>query len=220
MATFLRQYAKEAQECLDRREIPPANLDKCPSCHRGLRDCNNVQETVYKCQDCPLSHEMCRECVLREHRSRPFDRIRAWRLEAGFWGKVSLPDLGHVLHLGHCGDRCATVPPAHDGGVNRRFTREMVIMHEHGLVTMPVMFCRCRPTRSDAEQLITAGLWPATWHTPRTATTINALDSFHNLSVQAHVNIHDYVQQIKHATDGVMTDEVKVSIEYEDRGMN
>ena len=210
MSRFLDMYAEMAQDCLDEREEPPANLEKCPACNRSLIAGDKPVETLYKCQDCPLSQPTCRECVLKDHRARPFDRIRRWWRDEEFWDKITLADLGKVLHLGHGGERCPTVPVRQDGTIHQVLTRQMVILHEHGLAETDVVFCRCSPRRSDPEQLIMAGLWPASWHAPRTATTIAALDAFHGLSVQAHVNIHDYVQHLKHMTDGVMTDDVKV----------
>ena len=148
---------------------------------------------------------------MRDHRARPFDRIRRWRIDEEFWDKVSLADLGQVLYLGHGGERCPVIPLRADGTISKVLTRNMVFLHEHGLAECSVAFCRCSPRRSDPEQLILSGFWPSSWSTPRTATTLGALDAFHGLSMQAHVNIHDYVQHLKHQTDGVMTDDVKVS---------
>ncbi|TFK85198.1 hypothetical protein K466DRAFT_495221, partial [Polyporus arcularius HHB13444] len=203
---------------LDDREQPPPCLDKCPACRRDLvpgdahlrPEGPQLSDTLYKCQDCPLASPMCRDCVVRDHRTRPLDRIRRWRLDAKFWDKVSLAALGHAIYLGHNGSCCPLFPRHHTNQTPLlSYARSMGIFHEHGLVEMPVVFCRCLPRASDAQQLITSGFWPATWHTPTTATTLTALDAFHGLSMQAHVNLHDYVQHLKQMTDGVLTDDVK-----------
>ncbi len=218
MKDFKENHAKKAQGHLDNRENPPPSLERCPACSRDIkhhsgevRGPRRYMETLYKCQDCPLSSSMCRDCIVRDHRMRPLDRIRRWRVEDKFWDKVTLADLGHGFYLGHNGECCPEFPRHHkDKTPLLHNARSMGIFHEHGFVEIPVVFCRCLPRRSDAEQLIAAGLWPATWHTPSTATTLTALDAFHGLSMQAQVNLHDYVQHLKQMTDGVLTDDVKV----------
>lgn len=90
--------------------------------------------------------------------------------------------------------------------------RQMVVLHEHGVVNVNVIFCMCNPAPSHAQQLIMAGLWPVTWEQPRTATTLAALELFHCLSLQAQVNVHDFLSFINCMTDAVLTNDVQVSM--------
>ncbi len=212
MREFHDHHAEKAQDHLDNREKPPPSLDKCPACDRDLADGDAAGKTLYRCQDCPLSYAICRDCIVRDHRARPLDRIRRWRVKEKFWDKITLAQLGHAIYLGHDGECCPNFPRIQkNNSPNLRFAKSLGIFHEHGFAEMPVVYCVCLPRREKAEQLISAGFWPATWHTPSTATTLTALDAFHGLSMQAQVNIHDYVQHLKQMTDGVLTDDVKVS---------
>ncbi|KAI0705770.1 hypothetical protein C8T65DRAFT_577516, partial [Cerioporus squamosus] len=85
----------------------------------------------------------------------------------------------------------------------------ITVLHEHGLVDIPFVFCICDTASVEPGQLLAAGLWPATWDTPETATTLTTLETFHNLSMQAQVNIHDYLEHLKRMTDGVLSAQVK-----------
>ncbi|KAI0699067.1 hypothetical protein C8T65DRAFT_581590, partial [Cerioporus squamosus] len=210
MGDFLDNHAANVQGYLDEREAPPAGMDNCPVCNKVLADEEPILRTLFQCQDCPMSATACRACVLQDHRARPFDRIRRWSPEDECWEKVSTADLGNVVYLGH-GSGCCPKILKHDDGTPdpQSRTRIITVLHEHGLVDMPFVFCICENALPDPAQLLAAGLWPATWDTPETATTLNALETFHNLSLQAQVNIHDYLEHLKRMTDGVITDQVK-----------
>ena len=73
------------------------------------------------------------------------------------------------------------------------------------------MYCACPPHRARTEQLVLAGLWPATWERPGTVITLTALETFHKLKYGAHLNAQAYVAFLKRMTDGVLTHEVPVS---------
>ncbi|KAI0715610.1 hypothetical protein C8T65DRAFT_738477 [Cerioporus squamosus] len=59
---------------------------------------------------------------------------------------------------------------------------------------MPFVFCICEKAVVEPGQLLPAGLWPATWDTPETATMLTTLEAFHNLSLQAQMNIHNFME--------------------------
>ena len=135
-----------------------------------------------------------------------------WCPNRGFWTKTSLAELGVVLYLGHEGECCTTTPKLLDGSPDvKSRARDMVVVHEHGIMKIPALFCQC-PTRQVSEpvQLLQIGLWPATWKHPRTAITLSALEMYHSLSARAMVNVNDYMEHLKHLTDAVLTQDVPV----------
>lgn len=212
MAAFLEEHAEQAQDSLYAREVPPRVIGACPSCCQPLDDEEGHKATLYNCQDCILLEPMCRVCILSAHRYRPLDHIRQWSHDEGCWVKVPLKTLGHKMYLGHGAKTCPRIPTREDGNPILHYrVRPMVIIHEHGIVDADVVFCECEPRRSAAAQLITSGLWPATWDYPKTATTLSALEVLDALTLEADVTIHDYGKYLKRMTDGVMTDEVPVS---------
>ncbi len=86
----------------------------------------------------------------------------------------------------------------------------MVIVHEHGIMDMQVQFCQCATAIEEPYQLIQANLWPATWITPHTVTTIGALRAYEGLSHYANVNVHDYLKHLKNTTNLTFAHTVKV----------
>ena len=194
---WARDFAFLAQTCMDNRENPPA-LDACPECECTVTP---VPCSVYRCLDCHIPAPVCKDCILKHHRHRPFDRLRVWDREQKFWRGKTTADLGYVWRLGHWGDPC----PSDAADV-----KQMTVVHEHGIMKLPIQFCACEGAPSHTEQLIQAGLWPATWKRPGTATTITALDTFHALEMQAQLNIHDYVNYLRQATDDVAPHRVPV----------
>lgn len=202
MGYFRECQESNAQYYMDRRESPPASLDECPKCGDCLESKPEGIRTLFRCVDCHQVQACCVDCVLRAHTERPFDRICMWSVELGFWQKKTLGDLGFIWHIGHvAGGKCPTSfsPP-----------REMVIIHEHGMVDMKVAFCQCLDGPREPEQLITHGCWPATWKNPHTAITLSTMTTYHGLELQAQLNVHDYVRFLRRQTDGVEPDAVKV----------
>lgn len=186
---------------MDALEAPPAQLIRCPSCAQKLCDKLPGYRTLFRCQDCPLGCLKCIDCVLSSHGERPFDRILMWDATKQFWQRITLPQMGYVFNLGHGGRKCmnASSDP-----------KDMVIIHEHGLMDLPVLFCQCGSARAPAAQLIASGLWPATWERPGTATTLNALEAYHNLSHVAQTSMYDFINHLKDMTDDTTPGDVQV----------
>ncbi|KAI0349249.1 hypothetical protein OH77DRAFT_1415382 [Trametes cingulata] len=200
MSYFQKHHEARAQRSLDQRERPPANLKQCPKCTVPLLRLPPQWRTLYRCGDCHQVKDCCRDCILKTHEERPFDRIYAWSDESGFWQKKTVADLGHVWYLGHGGDICDT---------NRSNPRPMVFVHEHGIMDLPVKFCQCIGALMEPEQLLEHGCWPATWREPHTAITLNVMRSYHGLELQGQLNVHDFLAYLRRATDGTEPQHVK-----------
>ena len=210
MADFLDNHAAQAQDYFDERETPPTSINFCPCCQRSLLSEPTSLRTLFRCQDCPMGQMMCHVCMLKEHHSRPSDRIRRSSPQGECWEKVTSADLGHVLYLGHGGACCPKIPHVNGVPDPQSHSRPMTVLHEHGLAEIPFVFCRCQTPVDYAHQLLGVGLWPATWEDPETAITLTTLETFHNLSLQAQVNTNDYLEHLKRMTNEVLTTQVKV----------
>lgn len=208
MHDFLQGPAVKAQDALDARENPPTTGSECSECHHVPLDQN---QTWFRCQDCPILGQQCQTCIIHGHRHRPFDRLRRWNTEGEYWEKLTMSDLDFTLYLGHGTSCCPHIPQTATGSPLLAFLRDTTIVHEHGVMKMPIAYCRCPFTRPEPEQLIATGLWPATWDRPKTAITLNTLEAFYGLTLQAQVNLHDFVLYLKRCTDAVRTEEVAVS---------
>lgn len=209
---FIKRHAKQGIEAMYSREAPPSDLSHCFCCARALSPASGQKGALFRCLDCPLSLPQCSVCVLASHKARPFDRIRQWCPKCHLWVKATIPELDFVLYLGHEGEPCPSTPTHLDGSLDTDSRlKEMLIIHEHGQISVRALFCQCtKPRVSQAIQLLEAGLWPATWLEPRTAITLATLETFHSLSLLAHVNVLDYVAHLNRLTDAVCSEDVKV----------
>ena len=211
MGDFLDHHAARVQDYLDEREAPPEVMNVCAVCKQDINTQPREFRSLFRCQDCPFGSTMCYTCIRQDHAVRPFDRLRRWSVEDECWERVTTAELGHVVYLGHGGHCCPEVGKDRAGNPDPRSRMRIItVLHEHGLVDMPFVFCRCTLPVNDAQQLLGVGLWPATWDTPKTVITLHTLDSLHYLSLQAQVNYHDYFEHLKRMTDGVLTDDVTV----------
>lgn len=215
MSEFLSKYARESSDALSVREAVPLTFPTCESC------CQR-SDTVYRCDSCFNPPIYCADCMKKTHTQSPFHILRRITRNSTYWAPCSLGDLGFVLCLGHGGDPCRLTDP--------NGARTMTIMHARGICTLPVLFCGCfNPSASlddpkrtidlsdlkgkpAAVQLIEAGLWPATWKKPMSAFTIDVMRNFRLLSVQAHTNVHDFMQCIRRLTDEIFPDDVAVRL--------
>ncbi|KAI0348966.1 hypothetical protein OH77DRAFT_1465830 [Trametes cingulata] len=201
MSYFQAYHEAKAQLYMDRREAAPESLAACPRCTTPLDDFAPPMQTLFRCEDCHHVDHQCATCILTAHHDRPFDRLWRWSIELGFWEKQTLADVGYVWHVGHG-----------NGGVceiNASPSRPITILHEHGIMELPVKFCQCLGADPEPAQLLKHGCWPATWKTPSTAITLNTMRTYHGLELQGQLNVHDYIAHLRRMTDGVTPDRVK-----------
>ncbi|KAH9910254.1 uncharacterized protein BXZ73DRAFT_83815, partial [Epithele typhae] len=140
----------------------------------------------------------------------PYHRVEQWDPAIGFWDRVGLGELPSphnlVLHLGHGGLPCPV-------SLASQQKRAMTIVDSHGPQTFEVTFCTHasfeQEPMHESMQLIQAGLWPATWDTPRTAFTISALRDFHLLSLQSQISVLDIWNYLARSKDNIRTHEIE-----------
>lgn len=211
MKAFLR-HSCAAMEALMSREIgPDLQALTCRSYHAKAAkrrvDPPDHPGAVYRCITCVHGHPACAECIVELHASNPLHVIQKWSNTSRFWAWTSLYELGYVLYLGHHSARCVLAS---------RDPRPMVVVHADGVDHFRVQFCACPVPEYDgihqpnSLQLIRAGFWPGSWHTPMTLYTLDILDKFSILSHQAHCNAKDFFDFLKRLTDNVVPHEVPV----------
>ncbi|TBU45985.1 hypothetical protein BD309DRAFT_989187 [Dichomitus squalens] len=193
-------HAMRARDLWDELEEPPSSLVACPSCAAPLTTNPPELRTLFRCKDCAPLAMRCAQCMCRSHCERPYNRILQWDLDKRIWTKIALPQIGYELRLGHGGALC---------GKSLSKASNLVVLHEHGIMDLPVVYCACEGSGSEVEQLMRAGLWPATWERPHTATSLTALEAFHSLNLNGQVNVHDYLAHLKRQTDNVCAEDVK-----------
>ena len=191
------------------QEAGPRPNDQCASCGETLTLPSEGQAPRLRCYDCFGIPHLCLDCMRKTHRFNPFHRVWRWDTTKAFWEKTTTGEVGMRLYGGHNGERCPYAT---------RLPRDLVIVHEHGVSTMPFSFCECPrvPGQSELQvpepmQLLKLGLYPASWKEPRSAYTISLLQSCHLLSLQTHCSTEDFYTYLRRLTDNVDPTSVPVS---------
>ncbi|KAI1787177.1 hypothetical protein LXA43DRAFT_896623 [Ganoderma leucocontextum] len=194
-------HAILARDLLDDREAPPTS-ESCEQCHHPVPTTtpSDSKPTFLYCDDCFPPRRKCLDCILQSHCEHPFHRIRAWDPTQRFWKPVQLGEIGYELALEHDGARCPGAPSQ---------GRDFIVVHDHGIARLPIVYCNCPRAPDATSQLMRAGLWPATWEKPRSAITLQALKIFESLTVNAHTTAHDFIAHLERLSDIVAPDDVK-----------
>ncbi|KZV61408.1 hypothetical protein PENSPDRAFT_693448 [Peniophora sp. CONT] len=118
---------------------------------------------------------------------------------SGFYERVENAALGVRIQLLHRPGEFCEFRSLHA-------VENFTIVHTNGIHTLPVDFCGCDLGRHVPRhiQLMRWRFWPATCVNPQTATTFEALDLFHRLTLLGRLNVYDFYRALEAATDGAM----------------
>jgi hypothetical protein len=119
--------------------------------------------------------------------------VQLWKQAGGYWEKEQLSALGLKIHLGHHGNTC-----------NSPTSADMTILGLNSFHHVHVLFCGCSTEseeRLEHNQLIAAGLFPATFQAPRTAFTFELLDYLVTFSGRGKSSTYDFHQALRSLTD-------------------
>ncbi|EIN09765.1 hypothetical protein PUNSTDRAFT_133533 [Punctularia strigosozonata HHB-11173 SS5] len=78
--------------------------------------------------------------------------------------------------------------------------QSFLVLDANGYHSVNVKYCGCSTTLP-YEQLLNAGWFPASTQQPRTAFTFSFLDTFHRLTLQGKISLHDYYLAVVQKTD-------------------
>ncbi|KAK7056512.1 hypothetical protein VNI00_003068 [Paramarasmius palmivorus] len=168
---------------------------------RKCQFCNIFQCTT-QCRDCLHNTAMCRACFIQTHKRSPLHWCYLWKDENGFFEKHNISDLGFVITLGHRGERCPSVDYTR---INA--TQSFRIVDMNGIHQTRIAFCNCRTTER-YEQLLEAGIFPATHEDPKTGFTFNLLDSFNIESLVSKKSAYDFVTALRRRTNWEFPEDV------------
>jgi hypothetical protein len=159
---------------------------------------------LFRCaghENCFSGRLQCGTCIVQQHTWLPFHRIERWN------GKIfvehSLKELGHILYLGHYGEKCANLSAT-------TLPRPMVVVHTNGFHSMLVHFCYCSDAPLKPIQLCNEQLFPATMHQPQTAFTFSVLDSCHIHSLSSKKPMNDFHDALVKMTSPAFPQDVPV----------
>ncbi|KAI0061020.1 hypothetical protein BV25DRAFT_1827265 [Artomyces pyxidatus] len=189
-----------------RKEWGPKMLESLLS-HEAAQDLGQpcalcgCADALTRCRECFYRRILCKDCAVKTHVDNPFHQMEYW--EGTYFRRTSLRELGLVIRLGHGGKPCPFAQP----------TATVTIVHTNGIHTCDVDYCGCMPPGEYVPvatplQLANAGLFPATFKQPRTATTFQASREFNQFTLQAKINAQDYHAVKLRLTNNAFRDDV------------
>ncbi|KAJ7114174.1 hypothetical protein C8R43DRAFT_1091380 [Mycena crocata] len=146
--------------------------------HRAYSVCPRCADdkAEYRCKSCLVGGEM----------------LKVWT--GMFFEKKTLKQLGLRIQLGHWHrDRRCPVPERAPGD-------DFVIVDDHAVHEVSLDFCGCGGG-SHTQQLLRAGLLPATSQSPRTASTFSVLRRFSLLSFESKISAYEFYHSLARETD-------------------
>jgi hypothetical protein len=199
LAAFPLDFRKEIQEAILSLEVEPMVGESCSGC------CTKpARAAIYRCLECFSHKPLCSVCIVDCHFQQPLHQIQKWT--NGFFSKVSLYDIGHIMYLGHGGERC----PCNKGHPNT-----LVVVHTNGIHQRSIHYCKCRPFSRNEDkvlQLVRHQLFPPTVELPQTVFTFDVLDHFHQHSLSAKTSAYDYFNALRRQTNAAFPHLVPVSV--------
>ncbi|KAJ7650262.1 hypothetical protein FB45DRAFT_1076655 [Roridomyces roridus] len=203
-------WRPHSQAFLDRimRRHHIGSNPQCEPCGSPRRD----DERLFRCVECG-EYLQCETCLRDRHQLNPLHRVKEWN--GSHWEDAQLcssaetaartaaerregklPGVRLVYQLGHHGFPCSKPSSV----------RCMVVLDIHGIFTLDVRYCACRPwnSTSNVNQLIDNAWYPATVTDPATCATLRALEHFRLLNVVGNVSVHDYIGTLERMTNPII----------------
>ena len=127
--------------------------------------------------------------------------LKSWN--GRFFERVTLKSLGCRIQLGHpIGEPCLLKYPASSDS--------FVVIDTSGVHEVGLDYCGCRADVNETSQLLRFRLYPATIHSPNTATTFRCLHHFQLLSFESKCSVYEYFQTLVRESDNTGLKNVKV----------
>ncbi|TFK58333.1 hypothetical protein BDN72DRAFT_752958, partial [Pluteus cervinus] len=142
------------------------------------------------CLDCVWSPLLCSTCIVDIHTHNPFHRLEKWSVD--HFSRISISNLGGVIHFGHAGERCFNILP--NSG------RHLTVVHTNGIHSIFATFCGCPQSKPDFLQLIEGRLFPATVNRPDTALTFAFLEDLHTHILTSKKSVFDHHSAVQRLT--------------------
>ena len=204
MTAFVSKWASKALEGLLGSQGRSAKQSRCTACATA----EAADSPMYRCFHSQTPAVLCKQCILKAHKSNPWHFVEEWDTIRRFWKRMPLTALGVTIDMGHQGARCQHA---------RAEARTMTIVSDNGIHEVDMHFCWCPDPVTgaytpEATQLLLHGYWPSTWERPTTAFTTQVMREFTHLANQATVTAYDYFEILRRKTDSIATHTVTVRV--------
>ncbi|KAJ7164587.1 hypothetical protein C8R43DRAFT_1122464 [Mycena crocata] len=185
MKVFVQRFRSERLDEMMRGEGrgSPEFYEKCGSCA--------APNPLFRCarHTCMGPCMYCEPCIAKMHRQLPTHMVEKWNGE--FFKPLPLSELDVEVRfqLGHApGTFCERARPAH---------KDFVIIDTLGIRIVKLNFCGCGARVEHRQQLMRAGLWPATCLDPQTCATFNSIRLFEVQNCLGKISAYDFVRSLE-----------------------
>lgn len=187
------------------KEAHPNIPGKCQNCLQ--------RPALYRCRDCSEPPVLCRQCICQTHSNCPYHWVEEWiqpdpTVSKCCFKKRDLSELGFVFYLGHQGRRCEQV----SSGPPDIYT--LVVTHTNGIHNVLVEYCQCSSPRRllPQDQLVLAGLIPASFQKLQSAFTVDVLEDAHEDILVSRKSPYDYMRKLRRRTNNSAAHHVTVCV--------
>ncbi|KAG1907608.1 uncharacterized protein F5891DRAFT_1124516 [Suillus fuscotomentosus] len=147
---------------------------------------NDIQERLYRCEDCYGPDILCKYCCLSRHAHHPLHIIKKWN--GTYFERTALADIGLRVQLGHEGMPCLCPQRGHNS---------FVVIHTNGIHRVNIDFCGCHQQVSHRQQLLRCEWYPATLYYPQSACTKRVLEFFLILTWSSKSRYKEFMQMVR-----------------------
>jgi len=134
----------------------------------------------------------------------PTHWAEVWDEDQGFFVQHDISVVrpgGYATQLGHYGAECPCCP----------LDRFFILVDTNGINNTKIRFCECSSASlNPVEQLMSAGLFPATLKQPRMAFTFRVLRQAHLMNLESKAAMYDFVGTLRRLTDNTFAQETSV----------
>jgi hypothetical protein len=188
LKSWLNNYSEDYLSMLFQSHAAPLSSN-CVRCGRSTHQ-------LYRCRHCLSADTLCLECMLLAHKSFPTHRVASWN--GAFWEEASLSDLGLILYLGHCGEKCA-----------EQATHHVVRVGDiSGFFDVKVHYCAHVHAPTKPIQLLSVGLFPCSDIAPQSAFTLPMLEHYDLSTTLGAMSAQKYYNVLERMTEPGFPNEV------------
>lgn len=192
----MEAFEKEFPRLLAHMLAHEAPMDNSPQLKCPCGNSESEFGDLYRCQDCFIDGLHCTKCIINSHADHPLHWIERWT--GDHFEKELLSSIGFVLYLGHDGIKCLHTPKDEE-------PLPFTVVHNNGIHNLGIAWCFCAGCGNHVDQLMLAGLFPATVIDPRTAFTFSVLREFTVHKLQSKKAAYDYFTSLRRLTNGAFT---------------
>lgn len=160
------------------------------------------EEVEWRCTDCLPRNKLCTTCCRTSHMDNPFHELFQWA--GGYWVRSSKKPLKLVIPVGY---RAGGIPCFECPRGGHIEPTVLTAVDHSGVHELAAGFCHCEDRLPEDEQLLYAGLYPATYTNISTVFTLKGLERFRYLNLEcktAATGFYSFLRRITNPRNPIL----------------